>query len=237
MGLNDSGMHFVQVYWIMGRSENSRNRIFVAEGGRLSTAPADVTKVEDPSLIIYNAMTELSHSSMLGPLYFIVSNGSQTDTVAIGLCKGESAYERLLGVQFEPDEPNFTPRITGVFELRRDGRPSFFSISIVSKAPGNYRACHREFFTYEVVPDGVGYCVTTYDHDAAEGRPLPSFSGKPYPVPLVGSPKEIAESFWDPEAGYFRNLVALAVKQIDLRTGASEIAIVNKYSAVPAVRV
>lgn len=233
MGVNKTGTHFVQVYWIMGRSANSRNRIFAKAGGRLFTKPANPAKVEDASLIIYNAMDVVT-SHRPPAMHYIVSNGSQTDTIGTGLSKMRlSAYDALKSETYEPDAPNYTPRISGVLSFREDGNPPLFQIGINRKAWWD-DSLQREFFSYDTVPQGTGLCVTTYDHDERKGQPLPTFSQKPYLVELGDSAEEILHSFWDEEAGYFQNLVSVAVKMINTHNGASAITIMNKYAEVSA---
>lgn len=226
MGLNEEGTDFIQVYWVMGRSENSRNRVLAADGKRVFTEPADASKVSDPSLIIYNAMNETQSGRCL---CCVVSNGAQTDALVQGIGLGIHTATVLDGWKYEPDKPNYTPRITGVVGL--SAVCSRMTISILRTAfTGEEIACERASYSYGVdgLPKGIGFCVTTYEHDAADGKPLPSFEGGPYVVPLAGGIEEIAQSFWDPEAGYFSNLVAIAVKRIDLDSFESEIFIRNK---------
>jgi len=215
MGLLGDGV-FVQIYWIMGRSENSRNRIFEKKYGMVYTTPADPTKVKDPSLTIYNALRD-------GDGKFVVSNGAQTDDVMKTLLAGGSLSSALLPWAYEPDEPNYTPRITGVCSL---AGPYLFELSILRKSLLS-RATDHHLYQYESVPKGVGYCVTTYDGD---GNPLPSFAGVPYPVPLEGGPVQVSRTFWD--ALNKENRVSLAVKAFSLDTGRSVTHIINKYEKV-----
>jgi hypothetical protein len=218
VGLDQSGKYLVQVYWIMGRSENSRNRIFEAdnETGRLYTEAADATKMKDPSLVIYNAMRER------GP-HFIVSNGDQTDTVA------ESPAPLLLNValrgrKYEPDAPNFTQRISATSSLSK-GRP-YIQMVILRKSLFGEQ-CDR--FLYEYTPHpGFGHCITTY---AGDGDPLPAFCGDPLLMPLAAGLKEVAEAYW--QALDEANRVSLAVKFIEIGNGRSDIHIINKYNQVP----
>lgn len=212
VGRSDRG-RWIQVYWIMGRSPNSRNRVFVLEGDTLRTEAADPSRVEDPSLIIYNAMRRLDQ-------VFIVSNGAQTDAVYTGLAQGHSFVEALADWAHEPDAPNFTPRISAALEL--DSGQVW--VSIIKAAPGS-SASEQHFCRYVQVPVGVGYAVTTYTGD---GSPLPAFEGTPYLLPLEGGAADIAAAYWrllDAE-----NRVSLAVRQIDATTGAVETEIVNKHT-------
>ncbi len=217
IGLDGTSERIVQMYWIMGRSGNSRNRIFKADDltGRLYTEAADASKMTDPSLIIYNAMRESSP-------FYVVSNGDQTDTVMDSLSKGPFYLNVALDHrEYEPDEPNFTQRITAVCRLSKGG-DQINELSILRKSKFGL-GCDR--FTYELDTDpGFGYCITTY---ADDGSPLPSFFGEPLLMPLIGNISEIAKTYWDalnPE-----NRVALAVKTIERDTGCSDIHIINKY--------
>jgi hypothetical protein len=217
VGLDETGTRALQVYWIMGRSANSRNRVFVADGPTLRTAAADPSKVQDPRLIIYNAMREL-------PKVSIVSNGDQTDTIYDAISSGGSFVKGLESRTYEPDAPNNTARISAVSDLR-SGR-LLTEISVIKKSP-YADAAERQTFQYEAMPRGTGFTVTTYSGD---GSPLPRFEGEPYLLPLAGSPKRVAETIWnalDPA-----NRVSLAVKAIDIATGRSSIEIVNAYKAV-----
>ena len=171
VGLDQSGHWVYQVYWIMGRSANSRNRIFVTNGGELRTAAADPSRMKDPSLVIYNAMREL-------PMLYIATNGDQTDTIYNEVSIGHGTFcEALMTRMYEPDAPNFTPRISVITDLR-GGVAS--EISIIRKSPWSDAADHF-FFRYRALPKGAGYTITTYKGD---GDPLPSFDGEPYLLPL-----------------------------------------------------
>lgn len=174
----DTNNNSVIVYWIMGRSTNSRNRIFVNNGYIVSTEPKDPKLVEDPSLIVYNAMRDTEN-------YMIVTNGSQTDTIYEQLVNGRNFIESLSSVDFEPDAPNYTPRISAV----------------VSKHTGNVDICvisrnhtgqsDRKFYSYSDIEPGIGYCVTTY---LGDGDPLPSFNLDPILLPLEDN---IKETYWN----------------------------------------
>lgn len=217
VGLSDDGKALIQVYWIMGRSANSRNRVFESEGGRLWTAAADPAKVADPSLIIYNAMDEQ-------PGVLIVSNGDQTDTIARALRAGGEARVALATREYEPDAPNYTPRISAVCDLRR-GAPLATMSVLKRSAQGD--GCDRLFFEYESFAPGLGRCVTTYRGD---GSPLPPFDGEPWALPLEGTPEDVLETVWD--ALNADNRVSLAVKRSPLDGGPSSILIRNQYSKV-----
>ena len=215
IGMDEKGQP-IQVYWVMGRSANSRNRVFKLNArGDLHTAPADPSKVEDSSLIIYRAMAEQSG-------LFVVSNGDQTDTIikADGVL---SFYQAMLRRQYEPDEPNFTPRISGIVCIR--GHKHIAELSVLRRSPF-CSACDRNLYSFEALMNGLGHCITTYTGD---GNPLPSFQGEPFLLPLKGNCQEIAESIW--EALDEDNRVSLAVKLI-LSSGDSHTHVINKYEVV-----
>lgn len=213
VGLDESGGFLVQVYWIMGRSENSRNRVFEAEGGRLWTAAADPAKLKDPSLIIYNAMRETNGD-------YVVSNGDQTDTIVQGLLVGSGLRESLNTRCYEPDAPNFTPRISA--HCRISGQPQA-ELSILKKSPLG-AGCDRFLFRIEQFAPALGHCLCTYDGD---GEPLPPFSGEPRILPLEGEIDCVGRQYWN--ALNQDNRVALAVKFIRISDGHSEILLINRY--------
>lgn len=215
VGMDETGEYLVQVYWIMGRSENSRNRIFVVEeGGVLKTAPFDPAKVKDPSLIIYTAMAE---DDAEDDYRYAVSNGHQTMDALKGL--------RYLtgGWQYEPDIPNFTPRISGLIAFDAPFGIQTAEFSLLKKSPFSH-CCESYLYKLDISAPGLGYCITTYDGD---GEPLPSFTGDPYLLPLVGDINAIAQTIWDALNG--ENRVSLAVKFIDIRNHKSQIVVINKY--------
>jgi len=205
MGWDETREKFVQVYAIMGRSENSRNRIFVMENGVLKTKAFDESKVQDPSLIIYEAMVQSGS-------FHVVSNGVQTKDIAQKLNSQMDFFDTLTNWNYEPDEPNWTPRISGYF----DTKTKRAALSIIKKSGD---ATERLVFEIENEPR----CIHTYKED---GNPLPSFEDEPYMVPLEGSAKEIAQFYWD--ILNEENKVALAVKVIDPKTDTFEMEIINK---------
>jgi hypothetical protein len=211
IGLDETGTFFIQVYWIMGRSQNSRNRIFVSgPKGLLKTATAVPEEVKNPSLIIYQAMGERYN-------LYAVSNGAQTETIL----RSNSLYEAMLMYTYEPDPPNFTPRISAVCTLF----PSpLIEMSLLRKSPFG-EGCERHTYQFEQFKPGIGHCLTTYIGD---GNPLPSFSGEPYLFPLKGDIDDITDCFW--EALNEDNRVSLAVKVIHIKSGGSTLSIRNKYS-------
>lgn len=214
LGLDETGERLVQVYWIMGRSENSRNRIFAHDDTRVWTEAADPAKCKDPSLIIYNALDELNG-------VYVVTNGNQTDTICQSIVHGGTFEGALATRDYEPDAPNFTPRISGMFDLRSGlavGKMSVLRHSAVGDATD--RAC----WTFESWGEGLGFCITTYMGD---GKPLPPFVGDPYLLPLAGDTAAIAQSVWDNLDA--DNRVSLCAKTIDPKSLTSEVAVINKY--------
>ncbi len=220
LGRNDQGF-LVQVYWVMGRSENSRNRVLSYDKttGRLYTEAADPKKVTDPKLIIYNAMDELR-----SPRAFIVSNGDQTDALIRGFATGKTFQQTLHEWEYEPDAPNLTSRISGFFLVDN----GLGVLSLLRKSRWG-TTCDRFFFTAPLsgFHAGFGFGLTTYSGD---GNPLPSFEGEPLLLPLRGDVQSIAETYW--EALNEANRVSLAVKIIGERQ--SVIQIINKYEKVAA---
>jgi IMP cyclohydrolase len=214
LGLTPDGRNLVQVYWIMGRSENSRNRVFVQEGDVIRTRPHDVSKVADPSLIIY--ATARVHGAC-----HVVTNGDQTDTVWQALQVGGTFEGALRTRTFEPDAPNYTPRISGMTDLHG---PCVYRLSILKPAvAGDPKACVRQVFEYERAEPGVGHCLHTYRGD---GNPLPAFEGEPYPVALENDLDAVAAGFW----GRLNadNRISLWVKFVGVADGAAKVKIVNK---------
>ena len=214
IGKSEDGMKAVTAYFIMGRSSNSRNRIFVGEGEGIRTEAFDASKLEDPSLIIYAPVRVLGGKT-------IVTNGDQTDTVYQGLESGISFEESLRSRKFEPDGPNYTPRISGVMCVE-NGRFDY-AMSILKSNNGNPDACLRYTFSYENPAAGEGHFIHTYMHD---GNPLPSFEGEPKLVGISGGIDEFTENLW--KCLNEENKVSLFVRYIDIATGTYETRIVNK---------
>ena len=172
---------WIVIYWIMGRSDNSRNRIFKYKNNILSTEAADLALVKDPSLIIYNAMRDIGHN-------VIITNGAQTDIIYNKLMLGSSFLTSLAHETYEPDAPNYTPRISGYL----DKNFKSISLSVIKRNhTGNTDHC---FYRYSDIPLGVGYCITTYMGD---GDPLPPFRGEPILLPLTGDVDDIANTYWN----------------------------------------
>ena len=201
------------VYWIMGRSPNSQNRRFVAAGPVLRTEPVDPAAVEDPSLILYDAMLEL-------PGRYLVTNGDQTGTLRDGLGKGESFESALRSREREPDAPNFTPRISGLLDLRAGAE---LWLSLLRADPVDPERTERTTFELAPPPAGLGRGLTTY---LGDGSPLPSFAGEPTWLPLPGDADALLDAYWDVLDE--NNRVALAVKRIPAR-GPSELRVRNRF--------
>ena len=214
LGRSEDGTKAVAAYFIMGRSENSRNRIFVEEGEGIRTQAFDPSKLTDPSLIIYAPVRVLGHRT-------IVTNGDQTDTVYEGMEKGLTFEQSLRSREFEPDAPNYTPRISGVMEIE-NGTYSY-SLSILKSNNGDPACCNRYTFSYENCAAGEGHFIHTYMHD---GNPLPSFEGEPKLVAIPDDMEKFTNMLWNnlnPE-----NKVSLFVRYIDIATGKYETVIKNK---------
>jgi hypothetical protein len=215
LGRSEDGEAWLQLYWIMGRSANSRNRVFVADGATLRTEPFDASAVEDPSLILYEAMLEL------GAVY-LVSNGDQTRTLYDALGRGDSFEGALATREREPDAPNFTPRISGMIDLR--GTEPAFALSVLKANRADSARTDRNGFRPAPPPPGLGLGLTTYQGD---GAPLPSFEGEPIWLPLAGSPEAVLARYWD--ALDRENRVSLALKRIPLRGGAGSLLVRNRH--------
>lgn len=214
IGRSADGKKAVTAYFIMGRSVNSRNRIFAAEGEGIRTQAFDPSKLEDPSLIIYAPVR------VLNP-YIIVTNGDQTDTVYDGMKRGLTFEQSLRSREFEPDGPNYTPRISGIMHIE-NGRYDY-SMSILKSNNGNPDSCNRYTYAYENPAAGEGRFLHTYMHD---GNPLPSFEGEPKAVEIAGDIDTFTGQVWD--SLNEENKVSLFVRFIDIETGAYETRIVNK---------
>ncbi len=215
IGRSHGGDSWQQVYFIMGRSPNSRNRQFKVDDRVLETQPFDASKVEDPSLIIYEAMLELDGK-------FLVSNGDQTRTAFEGLRAGRSLREALSEREREPDAPNYTPRITGMLDVGGDEVSIALSILKANRSDPTYT--DRCYYYPSLPRAGEGYALTTYMGD---GNPLPSFEGDPLVLPMQSDPEETLELYWD--ALDTDNRISLAVKEISSTGDASRIIIRNKY--------
>ena len=216
----DTG-RWVLIYWIMGRSTNSRNRRFVAAGGVLRTEPVDLALVQDPSLIIYEAMLDLPGAGA-GPGVYLVSNGDQTRTLYETLKAGGTFDDAMATREREPDAPNYTPRISAALDLRR--QPGTITLSLLKANPANPDLTDRYTYRPAAPPPGLGVALTTY---AGDGDPLPSFEGDPLLLPCRGDADSICSTYWD--ALNVDNRVALAVKEIASADGDSSIVIRNRF--------
>lgn len=214
IGRSASGKYAVTAYFIMGRSSNSRNRVFVTEGEGIRTQAFDPSKLEDPSLIIYAPVRVLGTDT-------IVTNGDQTDTIYEGLKKGLTFEQSLRSREFEPDGPNYTPRISGVLHV--EGGEYSYSLSILKSAHGDPSCCSRYTFAYDRPLAGEGHFIHTYMHD---GNPLPSFQGEPKLVEIGEDMEEFTRMLW--ENLNEDNKVSLFVRFIDIATGEVRTQIVNK---------
>ena len=214
VGRSEDGTKAVIAYFIMGRSSNSRNRIFVEDGEGIRTQAFDPSKLEDPSLIIYAPVRVLGNKT-------IVTNGDQTDTIYDGMDKQLTFEQSLRSREFEPDGPNYTPRISAVLHLEKG--EFNYAMSILKSNNGNPESCNRYTFAYNKVPAGEGHFISTYMHD---GDPLPSFEGEPKPVEIEGNIDEITDKVWN--SLNEDNKVSLFVRFIDIETGKWESRIVNK---------
>ncbi|SHK69696.1 IMP cyclohydrolase [Hespellia stercorisuis] len=214
IGRSKDGSQAVTAYFIMGRSENSRNRVFVEEGAGIRTQAFDPSKLTDPSLIIYAPVRVLGNKT-------IVTNGDQTDTIYEGMDSQMTFEQSLRSREFEPDGPNYTPRISGIMHLE-DGRYNY-AMSILKSNNGNPESCSRYTFAYENPVAGEGHFIHTYMQD---GNPLPSFEGEPK---LIGIDQDIdafTETLWN--SLNEDNKVSLFVRYIDIASGTYETKIVNK---------
>ena len=214
IGRSADGTKAVTAYFIMGRSENSRNRVFVTDGEGIRTQAFDPSKLTDPSLIIYAPVRVLGNKT-------IVTNGDQTDTIYEGLDKQLTFEQSLRSREFEPDGPNYTPRISGVMHIE-NGEYSY-AMSILKSNNGNPDACLRYTYAYEKAIPGEGRFIHTYKCD---GNPLPSFEGEPKLVGISGDIDTFANMVW--ESLNEDNKVSLFVRYIDIATGKYETRIINK---------
>ncbi len=213
IGKTPDNKHAAVAYFIMGRSNNSRNRIFTEKNGSIYTEPYDSSKVEDPSLIIYAALRSYKDN-------LIVTNGDQTDTIYDGLADGKSFSEALLSREFEPDAPNLTPRISGM--LHFEDSDFSYQMSILKSADPEGTACNRYTYSYSSLP-GLGHFIHTYECD---GNPLPTFSGEPRRVEISDDIDELTSSIWNSLDG--DNKISLYVRYVDLETGIETDRLINK---------
>ena len=214
LGKSEDGSAAVAAYFIMGRSENSRNRIFVSDGEGIRTEAFDASKMKDPALIIYAPVRVLGKNT-------IVTNGDQTDTLYEGLSKGLTFEQALRSRTFEPDEPNYTPRISGLLHIENGSYD--YTLSILKSDNGNPESACRFTFAYDNPQDGVGRFIHTY---RGNGNPLPSFEGEPVSVVIRGDIDVFTNRIW--ESLNEDNKVSLFTRFIKIETGEYETRIVNK---------
>lgn len=213
IGKTPDGEKAVFAYFIMGRSENSRNRIFIENGDDVVIHPFDASKVEDPSLIIYSPIRKLGDK-------LIVTNGDQTDTVYDGLVAGKSFEEALRSRCFEPDAPNFTPRISGILDFANAGFA--YKMSILKSGDEKGSVCNRYTFEYDPI-NGLGHFIHTYNCD---GNPIPTFTGEPERVAMVNDIDEYTNILWSNLNE--KNKISLYVRYIDIKSGNVENRMINK---------
>jgi IMP cyclohydrolase len=215
IGASPDGVHAVAAYFIMGRSENSRNRVFAENGEGLRTKAFDEEKMTEPSLVIYNAVRVMGSKT-------VITNGDQTDTIAELMDKQQTFEQSLRTRTFEPDAPNFTPRISGIMHFTDNGFN--YAMNMLKSNCGDPTSCLRFNFAYNHPKEGEGRFIHTYKCD---GNPLPSFEGEPVTVEIGGNIDEFTNMLWSSLDG--DNKVALWTRFIEIKTGKYESRIVNKH--------
>lgn len=213
IGKSEDGKNAVSAYFIMGRSQNSRNRVFKKHGEALFTEPFDASLVDDPSLILYAAVRSFENK-------LVVTNGNQTDTIVEHLEKGEDFIAACRTREFEPDGPNFTPRISG--QITFDENDFSYQMSILKSSDAQGSACTRFFYEYPSLP-GVGHFLHTYVDD---GNPIPTFQGEPERVKIPNSMDAFAEEIWNGLDE--NNKISLYVRYTELASGKVQEKIINK---------
>ena len=213
VGKSADGKKAVTAYFIMGRSENSRNRVFIESGDDVIIHPFDASKVADPTLIIYSPIRKLGNR-------LIVTNGDQTDTVYDYLAQGKTFEQALDTRSYEPDAPNFTPRISAI--LNFESNDFTYKLNILKSADEVGSACSRYTFSYAALA-GLGHFIHTYNHD---GNPIPTFTGEPERVIIPDDIDEFTNNLWENLNG--QNKISLYVRSIDLATGKAENRMINK---------
>lgn len=214
IGKSPNGTHAVAAYFIMGRSENSRNRIFIEDGEGIRTQAFDPSKLSDPSLIIYAPVRVLGNKT-------IVTNGDQTDTIYEQMDRQQTFEQALRTREFEPDAPNYTPRISGIMHVENGSYN--YALSILKSNHGNPDSCQRFTFAYSDPAAGEGHFIHTYKCD---GDPLPSFEGEPKPVEIPDDMDAFADMIWN--SLNEDNKVSLFVRYIDIASGEYRTKIINK---------
>ena len=213
VGKSEDGKKAAFAYFIMGRSENSRNRVFKEIDGNVFTEPFDYSKVEDPSLIIYAAIR--NHENKM-----IVTNGDQTDTIYESLKDGGCFKKALKTREFEPDAPNFTPRISGMLTFKENEFK--YQMSILKSADEKGSACNRYFYEYAPL-NGLGHFIHTY---VCDGNPIPTFQGEPERVKIPNNIDDFTNEIWTNLNA--DNKISLYVRYVDLETGIYENRMINK---------
>ena len=212
MGKSQDGTKAVTAYFIMGRSENSRNRIFVENGDEVIIHPFDASKVEDPSLIIYSPIRKIGNN-------LIVTNGDQTDTIYDFIAEGKTFEQALDTRCFEPDPPNWTPRISGMFTF---GDKLTYKMSILKSADEDGSECNRYTYSYNSL-NGIGHFIHTY---VTDGNPIPTFIGEPERVAIPNDIDEFTSKIWNNLND--QNKISIYVRYIDLADGTVENRMINK---------
>ena len=213
LGKTEDGKKACSAYFIMGRSANSRNRVFTEKDGVIYTEPFDASKVEDPSLIIYAAVRQTGNK-------LIVTNGDQTDTIYNGILVGDTFENALKTREFEPDAPNLTPRISGIIEFSNGNFT--YKMSILKSADALGTACNRYTFDYNSL-NGLGHFIHTY---VTDGNPIPTFQGEPERVKIPNDIDEFADTIWTNLNN--DNKISLYVRYTDLASGEIETVLINK---------
>lgn len=213
LGKTEDGKKACSAYFIMGRSANSRNRVFTEKDGVIYTEPFDASKVEDPSLIIYAAVRQTGNK-------LIVTNGDQTDTIYNGILAGDTFENSLKTREFEPDAPNLTPRISGMIEFNNGNFT--YKMSILKSADALGTACNRYTFDYNSL-NGLGHFIHTY---VTDGNPIPTFQGEPERVKIPNDIDEFADTIWTNLNN--DNKISLYVRYTDLASGEIETVLINK---------
>lgn len=216
IGKSEDGRSIAIAYFIMGRSANSRNRVFIEDGDTVTIYPADSSKVEDPSLIIYSPIRKIGDS-------LIVTNGDQTDTIYDFMKNGDTFEEALETREFEPDGPNWTPRISGVVTL--DDSESY-KLSILKSQDADGTDCARYTFSYKL-QNGLGHFIHTYKEN---GNPIPTFEGEPERVAIPNTAEELKQLIWNNLNE--ENKISLYVRYIDITGGNMENKLVNKFQKI-----
>lgn len=202
IGMSPSGKNYIQIYWIMGRSNNSKNRIFEIDNNFVRTKAFDENKIVDPSLIIYYPIKDIKN-------YHIVSNGDQTDTI-YEYIDNNNTFENALNIwEFEPDPPNYTPRISGFIDLRKEN--ANYGLSILKSINHNKELCQRNYYYYNKFINGFGYCIHTYKEN---GNPVPPFDREPFIVRIFEDIEDNLKHFWN--LLNEENKISLLVKYINI---------------------